>query len=150
MQLTRFTDFGLRVLMYLTQPERIEPVTNAEIAAQFAIPNNHVVKVVNRLGKLGWVTTRRGRGGGISLGVVADQLRLGDVLRGLEESEQLIDCAKPPCALRGGCRLKQALDDGLASFYATMNRHTLADVSGQRTAAALAAMHRSYLSVLRS
>jgi Rrf2 family nitric oxide-sensitive transcriptional repressor len=145
MQLTRFTDLGLRVLMYLTQPERTDPVTNAEIAAQFGIPHNHVIKVVNKLGKLGWVRTQRGRGGGIALGVAAHQLRLGDVLRGLEEAEQLIDCATPPCVLRGGCLLKHALDAGLASFYEAMDRYTLADVTAQRTGAKLATLHRNYL-----
>ena len=145
MQLTRFTDLGLRVLMYLTQPARTDPVTNAEIAAQFHVPHNHVIKVVNKLGKLGWVTTRRGRGGGIVLGVAADALRIGDVLRGLEQAEQLINCAEPPCVLRGGCRLKHALDVGLTSFYDAMNRYTLAEVSGQRTGVKLAALHRNYL-----
>jgi len=150
MQLTRFTDLGLRVLMYLTQPERDAPVTNAEVAAQFHVPHNHVIKVVNKLGKLGWVTTRRGRGGGIVLGVSATTLRVGDVLRALEEAEQLINCADPPCVLRGGCQLKHALDVGLTSFYDTMNRYTLADVSSQRTGAKLAALHRNYLGVLPS
>src|SRR4051794_4907145 len=86
MQLTRFTDLGLRVLMYLTQPERVDAVTNAEIADQFAVPHNHVIKVVHKLGKLGWIRTQRGRGGGIVLGVSAATLRLGDVLRGLEQA----------------------------------------------------------------
>jgi Rrf2 family nitric oxide-sensitive transcriptional repressor len=150
MQLTRFTDLGLRVLMYLTQPERAEPVTNAEIAAQFGVPHNHVIKVVHRLGKLGWIRTQRGRGGGISLGVAPAKLRLGDVLRELEGDAPLVDCDRPPCVLQNTCQLKHALDVGLAKFYSAMNEYTLADVSGRRTATTLAALHRAYLTVLPS
>jgi len=145
MQLTRFTDLGLRVLMYLTQPSRVDPVTNAEIATQFEVPHNHVIKVVHRLGVLGWVRTQRGRNGGIALGVPAEQLRIGDVMRALEETDQLVDCAKPPCPLRGGCLLKHALDAGLASFYETMNRYTLADVVSSATSSKLVTLHRRYV-----
>ena len=144
MQLTRFTDLGLRVLMYLTQPERVDAVTSAEIAAQFLVPHNHVIKVVHKLGKLGWIRTQRGRGGGIALDVAPDKLRLGDVLRGLEQADQLIDCADPPCVLRGGCLLKHALDAGLTRFYDELNRYTLADVTAQRTGAKLATLHRNF------
>jgi len=145
MQLTRFTDLGLRVLMYLTQHERAEPVTNAEIAAQFQVPRNHVIKVVHRLGKLGWVDTQRGRGGGLRLGVPAESLTLGVVLRRLEGADELVDCDDPPCVLKGRCLVKSALDAGLASFYAKMDEYTLADVCKSRTGAALVTLHRKYL-----
>lgn len=148
MQLTRFTDLGLRVLMYLTQPERADAVTSAEIATQFDVPHNHVIKVVHRLGKLGWIRTQRGRGGGISLRAAASKLRLGDVLRTLEGDGSLVDCERPPCVLRGSCQLKHALDVGLARFYSAMNEFTLADVSGRRTGSALAALHRTHLQVI--
>lgn len=145
MQLTRFTDLGLRVLMYLTQHDRPTPVTNAEIARQFQVPHNHVIKVVHKLGKLGWVHTQRGRTGGVTLGVPADSLKLGDVVRALENATQLIDCAQPPCVLRGNCLLKGALDEALGAFYAAMNRHTLADMSKSRTRTALLSLHRKFV-----
>lgn len=144
MQLTRFTDLGLRVLMYLTQHERPSPVTNAEIASQFGVPHNHVIKVVHRLGKLGWVHTQRGRTGGLSLGIAPDALRLGDVLRSLETAQQLVDCAQPPCVLRGQCLLKNALDEGMRAFYETLNQYTLADLAKQRTGKLLVQLQRKY------
>ena len=70
MQLTRFTDFGLRMLMYLSKHDRTTPITIAEIAGQFEIPHNHLIKVANRLGKLGLVKALRGRNGGLVLAVV--------------------------------------------------------------------------------
>lgn len=145
MQLTRFTDLGLRVLMYLSEEDRPEPVTNAEIAAQFQVPHNHVIKVVHKLGKLGWVATQRGRNGGLRLGVAAEQLRLGQVLRALESASELVNCDEPPCVLKGRCMVKGALNAGLAAFYAKMDEYTLADVCKQRTGAALVSLRRKYI-----
>ena len=144
MQLTRFTDLGLRVLMYLTQHHGDAPVTNAEIAAQFQVPHNHVIKVVHRLAKLGWVDTQRGRHGGLRLAASADELRLGRVLRALEQVDQLVDCEHPPCVLRNRCLLKGVLDRALEAFYDRMDEHTLADVCKSRTGAALVTLHRKY------
>jgi Rrf2 family transcriptional regulator, nitric oxide-sensitive transcriptional repressor len=144
MQLTRFADLGLRVLMYLTHERPDAPVTNAEIASQFQVPHNHVIKVVHKLGKLGWVDTQRGRGGGLRLAVPAESLRLGDVLRGLEPTPSLVDCDDPPCVLRQRCSLKGALDDALDAFYANLNQHTLAELCRNRTANVLLTLHRKY------
>jgi Rrf2 family nitric oxide-sensitive transcriptional repressor len=144
MQLTRFADLGLRVLMYLTQERPDPPVTNAEIASQFQVPHNHVIKVVNKLGKLGWVETQRGRGGGLRLAVPAASLRLGDVLLGLEPTRSLVDCDDPPCVLRQRCSVKGALDQALASFYATLNEYTLAELCRNRTGSVLLTLHRKY------
>jgi Rrf2 family nitric oxide-sensitive transcriptional repressor len=144
MQLTRFADLGLRVLMYLTHEGRELPVTNAEIASQFQVPHNHVIKVVNKLGKLGWVETQRGRGGGLRLAVPADSLRLGDVLSGLEPTHSLVDCDTPPCVLRQRCSVKSALDQALAAFYASLNEHTLSELCRSRTANVLVSLHRKY------
>jgi len=144
MQLTRFADLGLRVLMYLTQERTQVPVTNAEIASQFQVPHNHVIKVVHKLGKLGWVETQRGRGGGLRLAVPAESLRLGEVLRALEPTHSLVDCETPPCVLRQRCAVKGALDQALAAFYASLNEHTLAELCRSRTANLLVTLHRKY------
>ncbi|QDQ27722.1 Rrf2 family transcriptional regulator [Chitinimonas arctica] len=146
MQLTHFSDFGLRVLMYLSQHERAAPITIAEIAGQFDIPHNHLVKVVNRLGKLGWISALRGRNGGLRLAVPADTLRLGVVLQGLENTTELINCDTPPCALRGSCLLKGALNAGLLAFYRTMDEYTLADVCANRTGTAIIELQRRFVS----
>ena len=143
MQLTRFTDLGLRVLMYLAHHEGDEPATSAEIAAAFQVPYNHIIKVVHRLSTLGWVHTQRGRGGGMRLAVDPGALRLGDVLRTLEDGRSLVDCAEPPCVLRRGCLLKGALDEALSSFYDGLNRKTVADVCGPPTGRALVRLQRT-------
>jgi Rrf2 family nitric oxide-sensitive transcriptional repressor len=146
MQLTRFTDFGLRMLMYLSKHDRSTPITIAEIAGQFDVPHNHLIKVANRLGKLGLVKALRGRNGGLVLAVAPESIRLGDTLRGLEGDTPLVNCEEPPCALGGRCQLTGALRDGLDAFYARMNEFTLADVSSGRTETAIVTMHRNFLS----
>lgn len=150
MQLTRFTDFGLRMLMYLSKHDRATPITIAEIAGQFDVPHNHLIKVANRLGKLGLVKALRGRNGGLVLAVPAETIRLGEALRGLEGDVPLVNCEDPPCALGGRCLLTGALRAGLDAFYDRMNEFSLADVSTGRTEAAIVTMHRNYLSSLAS
>jgi len=148
MQLTRFTDFGLRMLMYLSKHDRTMPITIAEIAGQFDVPHNHLIKVANRLGKLGLVKALRGRNGGLVLAMPPEDIRLGEALRGLEGETPLVNCDDPPCALGGRCLLSGALRSGLSAFYDHMNGYTLADVSTGRTEAAIITMHRNYLSTL--
>jgi Rrf2 family nitric oxide-sensitive transcriptional repressor len=147
MQLTRFTDLGLRVLMYLSQHDRTLPVTIGEIATQFDVPHNHLVKVVNRLGKLGWIEATRGRNGGLRLVPSSMKLPLGRVLLGLEEVTELINCDHPPCTLQGQCILKGALDAGLRAFYAKMDEYTLSDVCAKKTGNAIIKMHRQFLAL---
>jgi Rrf2 family nitric oxide-sensitive transcriptional repressor len=143
-QLTRFSDLGLRVLLYLNQQDLVEPVTSGEIATQFQVPHNHIIKVVHKLGQLGWVETQRGRHGGLRLSSAAPLLTLGTVVRTLEGARSLVDCDDPPCVLRQGCSLKGVLDDALEAFYQTLDRHTLADLYKQRTRSTLIALRRSH------
>ncbi len=143
MQLTKFTDLGLRVLMYLTQ-SRTELVKISEIAEQFQVPRNHLIKVVNKLAKLGWVMTTRGRTGGLQLAVAPDALTLKAIIVELEECNQLIDCEGAACQLRVGCQVKRILDIGLQAFYREMDRYTLADAVAGTTGSQLVAMHQSY------
>lgn len=94
MQLNRFTDYGLRVLMYLHGCDADELVTIESIARRFEIPQNHLNKVVQRMARLGWVQSRPGRHGGIRLADRDTSLRLGDVLRELEGHPPGADLAR--------------------------------------------------------
>ncbi|MBO9357536.1 Rrf2 family transcriptional regulator [Bordetella petrii] len=144
MQLTRYTDFGLRVLMYLTQAGgRDTPVTIPEIAARFNVSRNHMVKVVHFLAQQGWVATTRGKGGGLRLAHAPSAYRVGDLVRALEHQGALINCAEPPCALNGVCRLSGILADSLQVFFDALNRHTLADLVRAPTGAAIVRLHRA-------
>ncbi|HTD04361.1 Rrf2 family transcriptional regulator [Undibacterium sp.] len=145
MRLTRYSDIGLRVLMYLARESRTPAVTVGEVSGQFDIPHNHLVKVVGAMAKLGWIDALRGRNGGISLAVPAKSLRIGDVLQALEGSGEAIDCDGLGCQLAADCGLRHALRSGMQAFYAAMNRYTLADIASGGTGEQIVRMHRSFL-----
>ena len=146
MRLTRFSDIGLRVLIYLARAGADRsPVTVAEIARQFDIPANHLVKVVGHLARSGWVRATRGRNGGLKLAVDAASLRIGNVLRELEGEAELADCEGTACALRVDCRLRGALAQGMRAFYDTMNGFTLAELTEGAAGEQIVRLHRRYL-----
>ena len=146
MRLTRFSDIGLRVLIYLARAgDDRGPVTVAELATQFAVPANHLVKIVGHLAKVGWVKATRGRNGGLRLGTDAATLKIGAVLRELEGDTELADCEGSDCVLRKDCRLRGALAIGMRAFYDAMDGFTLADITAGRTGEQIVRMHRRYL-----
>lgn len=142
MQLTRFSDLGLRVLMDLSVLAPGTVTTIAEVTARFQVPHNHLSKVVQFMGQQGWLHTVRGKGGGIRLAWPLADYRLGLVVRTLERTTEVIECADPPCVLRGRCSLKGLLDEANDAFYAALDRHTLADALAAPTAEAIVRLHR--------
>ena len=130
MQLTRFTDYGLRTLIYLAlRPDHMASI--AEISGAYRISENHMVKVVHHLGQAGLIETVRGRNGGMRLGRPAADIGLGDVVRATEPSLALVACqAGEPCAIGGVCRLQGIMDEAQEAMLAVLDRYTLADVGG--------------------
>lgn len=146
MQLTRFSDYALRLLMYVARADGSRQITIAEVGQQFEISHHHLVKVAARLSKLGWITATRGRHGGLELGPQAQELTIGTILRELEGHKPVIDCDNPPCALNGNCRLRRALDGAEQAFYSALDTVTLADVTGSQTAESIIRLHRDFMS----
>ena len=146
MQLTHFTDLGLRVLMYTSQPQRItrsgQAITISEIAASLNVSRNHLVKVVHFMANQEWLITTRGKGGGLALAKSPADYNLGHVIRILEGTTQVVNCAEPPCALRFACGLKSVLDDALQAFYQCLDQYTLADMIQEKTQNLLSELQR--------
>jgi len=134
LQLTRYTDYSLRVLIFLAVQEAERLVTVSEIAEQFDIPRNHLVKIVHRLGRLGYVNTVRGKGGGIRLGAQPESIGLGEVIRSVETNLSVVECESPRCPLLPSCRLKGLLDEARDAFLEVLDRHTLKDLIEQPAA----------------
>jgi Rrf2 family nitric oxide-sensitive transcriptional repressor len=146
MRLTRFSDIGLRVLIYLARAtEDRMPITVAEVAKQFEIPLNHLVKVVGQLARAGWVNATRGRNGGIRLCVQPETLSIGAVLRELEGDSELVDCEAQKCRLNRDCQLRAAFNAGLRAFYDTMDHYSLADITRGGTGDQVVRMHKNFL-----
>ncbi len=132
MRLSLFSDYSLRVLMFAAL--KGEAFSLSEVAEAYSISRHHLVKVVNYLAKLGYLETRRGRGGGISLGMPPEDVRIGMVVRRTEDTPAIVECfdmQHNTCPINGSCRLKGALAQAVNAFYETLDRHTLRDlVSG--------------------
>lgn len=134
MQLTRFTDLGLRVVMRLAVAESDELPGTRLIAEQMGISYTHTAKVVARLSELGVVTTRRGRGGGLAITDLGRAASVGWLARRLEGNEEVVTCeGDQPCPLRNGCRLRGALRRAQESFYEALDSLTIAELTAQPT-----------------
>ena len=127
MQLNKFTDYALRILLYIAQP-RDMPYTIAEIAEDLHVSKNHLVKIVHFMGQHNWIITTRGKGGGIRLNPQVLNSQLGEIVRILQGGHQIVECNTPPCVLRSKCGLKGILDQTLEQFYISLNQYTLNDV----------------------
>ncbi|OBF18468.1 Rrf2 family transcriptional regulator [Mycobacterium sp. ACS4331] len=132
MQLTRFTDLGLRAMMLLGQGEADgRRVTTRTIAAGAGASEHHIAKAVSRLAELGMVNARRGRAGGLELTEAGRTASIGWLVRRLEGDREVIDCAgESPCPLVAGCRLRRALAEAKEAFYRELDRYTVTDLTG--------------------
>ena len=140
MKLSTFSDYSLRVLMYLAAAPGGK-ATIGEIAGAFGISEHHLVKVVQRLGAEGLLLNTRGRGGGVRLARAPGEINLGQVVRMTEGGDRPAECfdrGTNTCLLAGRCRLEGALREAVASFYESLERRTLADLRpGPKAFAAL-------------
>jgi Rrf2 family nitric oxide-sensitive transcriptional repressor len=138
MKLTAFTDYSLRVLIYLAaQPG--ERATIAQIATSFDVSENHLTKVVHFLGKNGWLANVRGKGGGLELAMPPELVGLGQVVRQTEGNAALVECfgeGGGHCSIAGICRLSGVLGEAVKAFYAVLDKYTLADLVHNRQALA--------------
>jgi Rrf2 family nitric oxide-sensitive transcriptional repressor len=131
MQLTQYTDYSLRVLIYLAAANR--GATVAEIAERYGVSRHHLVKVAHHLGKAGYVVTERGRNGGLRLARAPGDINLGRVVRDMEPNFHLVECFNPGgnhCVITPACALIRVLSEANAAFFAVLDQHTLADVTG--------------------
>jgi Rrf2 family nitric oxide-sensitive transcriptional repressor len=128
MQLTRYTDYALRVLTYLAVLPAGDKANIEQISLKYDLSLHHLKKIVQQLGVFGIVETRRGKGGGISLLKAPQQINLGHVVALLENNLDVIDCYTAPCKILPACRLKGILAIATQAFMQTLNEYTLADL----------------------
>jgi len=129
MQLTHYTDYSLRVLIFLSLQDKAQRVTITDIAEHFEIPRNHLVKVVHHLGKLNYIHTTRGKNGGLNLGVAANKIRIGDVVRKMEAKLDIIDCHAPSeCPILPECQLRDMLQEAGDAFLKVLDQYTIGDL----------------------
>jgi len=139
MQLTRFTDYALRVLIYLgAHPQGLSTIS--EVAASYGVSENHLMKVVNHLAATGYVETVRGKGGGMKLAKLPHLINLGEVVRDCEDNLDIVECFNPQqrdCPLLPSCALRSVLSEARKRFLGTLDAHTLQEMIGAQTGAML-------------
>ncbi|MCC5881039.1 MAG: Rrf2 family transcriptional regulator [Halomonas sp.] len=133
MHLTRYTDYALRVLLYLAV-KGDERSTIHEIAESFGISRNHLMKVVQDLSHRGYITTIRGKNGGLLLNRLPEEITLGGLVRETEHELGLVECFRDhnECVITPACRLKPILNEALGAFMSVLDGYTLADLLGRR------------------
>jgi Rrf2 family transcriptional regulator, nitric oxide-sensitive transcriptional repressor len=137
MRFTLHTDYALRVLMYLGAKPGGDLATVKEISSGYDISENHLMKVVHRLGQSGFIITVRGRQGGMRLARAPADINVGAVVRACEDDMRIVECFNPEtntCPIATACALPAILDEALSAFTAVLDRYTLADLLKPRTA----------------
>ncbi|MYL20674.1 Rrf2 family transcriptional regulator [Halobacillus litoralis] len=135
MQLKKYTDYALRVLMFAGSKEGGALANKKEISEVFHISENHLGKIIHELSRLGLIETIRGRSGGIRLAEAPRDINIGSVVRAMEDNFHLLecfDCGSSYCVLTPACRLKQALHEALAAFFQVLDGYTLEDLLDNR------------------
>jgi Rrf2 family nitric oxide-sensitive transcriptional repressor len=134
MELSRFTDYSLRVLMY-TAARSPEKVTLRELADSYRVSQHHLVKIVHKLGTLGYLRNQRGRSGGVYLGRAAEDICVGDVVRHTETHLNLVECFSAignHCCIAPACQLKGVLFNARDAFLTVLDACTIADLVKNR------------------
>lgn len=130
MRLTTFSDYTLRVLIYLGAHDE-ELATIGQIAEAYGISANHLMKVVHYLAQSGYIETTRGKGGGMRLGLPPEQINVGELLRGTEDNRTLVECfdrENSDCRIEAACVLRGVLGKALDAFFQSLDAYTLADL----------------------
>lgn len=131
MKLTSYTDYSLRLLMYVAvNNDRL--VSIREVADVFEISRNHLMKIVHDLGKGGYLKTVRGKNGGFRLARPAEDIRLGTLIRYTEDDLDIVECFEdkdPNCKIIDNCMLSGILDMALKSFFEVLDGHNLKDLT---------------------
>ncbi|WP_449540248.1 RrF2 family transcriptional regulator [Ferdinandcohnia sp. Marseille-Q9671] len=131
MKLTNYTDYSLRVLMYLAMKNEDELSTIQEIADTYHISKNHLMKIIHHLGKLEYIKTVRGRNGGFKLAMHPKDINIGEVVTKTEDDFTIVDCFKDGggyCSISPSCKLKHALYEALQAFINVLKSYTLEDL----------------------
>jgi len=130
MQLTQYTDYSLRVLIYLSQKKPGELATITEVAGFYGISRNHLVKVVHNLANFGFIHTMRGKNGGMCLARPANEIGIGEVVLKTEPNFYIAECFNKEnnsCVIAPICALKSMLADARNNFLHTLDHYTIAD-----------------------
>lgn len=128
MHVTLYTDYTLRVLIYLA--DKKAPATIDEMTEFYGVSRNHLVRMVHNLGKIGYLNNTRGRSGGVQLAKKPEDINVGKVVQETEDLK-ILECFEPStsgCPLTAQCNLKHIFMKANRSFLDTLREYTVADL----------------------
>ena len=134
MRITKFSDYSLRILIYLASKPGDELSTISEISKSFSISVHHVRSVVHKLGQLGYINSIQGKGGGFELASDTNKILIGEVIKQTEKDFYLVECYNPDgqCPIVNVCKLQHILSDALEVFFESLNQYTLEDLTSNK------------------
>jgi len=134
MRITKFSDYSLRVLIYLASNPAEQLTTIAELATAYSISVHHVRMVVHKLGLLGYIHSIQGKGGGIELAIDPGEISIGDVVRQTESDFFIVECfsANDSCPIVKVCKLQHIFAEALNAFFESLDQYTLEDITGNK------------------
>lgn len=132
MKLNKQTDYALRILIYAALAPANKLLSIQQITEIYGLSRSHVMKIVQKLGRLGYLVTIRGKGGGFQIGKNPTLINIGQLIREVESSLVLVNCDEPVCRLSPGCHLKRVLGEAMAAFLAVLDGYTLTDLISNR------------------
>jgi len=130
MRLTNYSDYSLRVLIYLSTEPNEKLVNIKDIAEAYDISKNHLMKIIYNLGKMGYIETIRGRNGGIRLAKLPSDINIGELIRKTEEDFHIVECFEHNnnCVITPVCSLKHIFNKALDQFLQVLDQYTLEDI----------------------
>ncbi len=130
MRLTYYSDYSLRVLIYLSTESNEKLVNIKDIAEAYDISKNHLMKIIYNLGKMGYIETIRGRNGGIRLAKLPSDINIGELIRKTEEDFHIVECFEHNnnCVITPVCSLKHIFNKALGQFLQVLDQYTIEDV----------------------
>lgn len=133
MQITRYTDYSLRVLIYLAINQD-QLTTISDIANSYGISKNHLMKIVQQLNLQGYLLATRGKNGGIKLNRPAEKINIGQLVREIEGENKLVECfgSDNQCVITPSCQLKNIFAEAQDNFFKTLDAYTLSDLLGPK------------------
>lgn len=130
MYLSKFTDYSFRILMYLgNHPNKLSTVD--ELSSILGLSTHHTKKIVYKLSKNNYISSSKGRNGGIKLGMNPKDINLGELIKITEDNLNVLECfslENNTCSLNNSCKLKPIINDALDSFILKLSNYTLEDI----------------------
>ncbi len=128
MKLTKHTDYAFRVLLYVAVKKDNELSTIKEVTQAFDMSRDHVMKIVQKLSKAGFIYAIRGKQGGIRLGQPAEEIIIADIIKLMEATLMPVNCEQPMCSIKQGCKLADILFEAQDKYLSHLKQYTLADL----------------------